>query len=406
VGKAKEMRLRRDQKVFARVLSTLWLGFALAHSLPCSAQDRDAARTAGIVVVDGVKYPRTDAGITAAIASLNGPGEVKLSAGVYQLSKAIEITSPGIHVVGVGYGSRLTAVNPTANLFHISAPLFVLADVEISTTVAHTAGSVIDIDSDQGEVRHVRLAGNFYGGFTLASQRAGLWNFDDVRVVGGSTWSYLFILRSPANTVASTKVFHLSISNAVHWKTASIVLDTGVDTFICSDSELGPVLVQNSLHGQAPRWIRFSNAFIEAGYAGKVSGTGLQIDAARDLRYQGYIATSQYGVTIGPEARGVAIANTELVNIGRSAATIDSAARDISITQDTFENTGVEGNGAFDTVSIAPNAVDFNVSYNMFKSSSPNRPRYNLVVPPKCATCVYDGNRYGGFQAAAVSTSK
>jgi hypothetical protein len=252
----------------------------------------------------------------------------------------------------------------------------------------------------------VRLTGSFYNGFTLDSQRAGGWTFDDVHFVGGTSWNAGFLLRSEKATIASTHLHNIFISNAVHWKSASIVLDTGVDTFICSDAELGPVQVRNSLAGQAPRWIRFTNSFIEAGYAGKASGTALQIEAARDLRYQGYFASSQYGVAVGAGARGVQIAESEFVNIGRSAVTVAEGAGDVSIVHNTFEDTGVEADGLFDTVSAAGNIAGLDVSYNSFKSAQSSRARYNLNLPAVCTACQADGNRYGGFRAGAVSNPK
>ena len=371
-------------------------------ALPAAAQFPPAADAVGVVVVDGEHYPRTDAGIAAAIAALHGPGQVVLPAGVYEIAREIVIDVPGISILGLGYASRLSANNPTANLFRVTSPLFQLANVEIESGIEHTSGSVLKIEAAQGSVHHVRLRGSFYNGFTLDSQRAGDWSFDEIRLVGSTSWNAAFVLSSPAATIASTHLQNIFISNAVHWKSASIVLDTGVDTFICSDAELGPVLVTNSLHGQAPRWIRFSNSFIEAGYAGKMERTALQIDAVRDLRYQGYFASSQVGVAVGAEARGVQISESEFVNIGRSAVTVAGGASDVSLVHDTFEDTGVEADGRFDTVAAAEGIALLDVSHNTFKSAQSNQPRSNLALPARCNSCVAEGNRYGDFRSSAV----
>src|SRR5208282_887368 len=230
-------------------------------ALPVAAQLLPPASDAGVVVVDGQRYPRTDAGIAAAIAALHGPGQVVLPVGVYEMAHEVVIDVPGVSIVGMGYGSHLDASSPTENLFRVTSPLFELSNVEIASGTEHTAGSVLKIESDQGSVHHVRLSGSFYNGFTLDSQRAGGWSFDEIRLVGGTAWNAGWVLRSAAATIASTHLHNIFISNAVRWKSASIVLDTGVDTFICFNAELGPVLVTNSLHGQAPRWIRFSSSF-------------------------------------------------------------------------------------------------------------------------------------------------
>jgi hypothetical protein len=384
----------------ARWLCLMAIGVATV--LPARPAAAQLLPVAGMVVVDGERYPRTDAGIAAAIASLHGPGQVVLPVGVYAIAHEIVIGVTGISIVGMGYGSRLEAGNPTANLFRVTSPLFQLANVEIATAIEHTAGSVVKVESEQGSVHHIRLSGSFYDGFTLDSQKAGGWTFDEIHLLGGTSWDAGFVLRSAADTIASTHLHNIFISNAVHWKQASIVLDTGVDTFICSDAELGPVEVSNSLQGQAPRWIRFTNALIEAGYAGKVGGTALRIEAARDLRYQGYFAASQYGVVVGAGARGVQVSESEFVNIGRSAVTVASGAADVSIVHNTFEDTAVEAGGQFDTVTAAENVTALDVSDNTFKSAQSNRPRYNLTLPARCAACTADGNRYGGFRTGAV----
>ena len=383
-------------------------GLTVSWSLPACAEILNTEHVAGVVVVDGVNYVRSDIGIAAAIAALHGPGQVTLSAGLYEISKEILINVPGISITGVGYGTHLVANNPTANLFKVTSPLFQLANLEISTGVEHTAGSVLKIKSDQGHVRHVRLTGNFYNGFTLDSQHAGLWTFDSIHVVGGTSWNAGFILQSATATIASTHLHNIFFSNAVHWKTASIVLDTGVDSFICSDAELGPVLVENSLKGQAPRWIRFVNSFIEAGYAGKIDRIGLQIEAVRDLRYQGYIGTSQYGATIASGAHGVDISNTEFVNIGRSAVTIDHGSQDVRIVHNTFEDTSMDGDGVYNTIVIAHGAMDFDVSYNSFRDTQNIRSRFNLWLPSsaRCANCITQGNRFGSYAEAPVSGGK
>jgi hypothetical protein len=145
---------------------------------------------------------------------------------------------------------------------------------------------------------------------------------------------------------------------------------------------LGPIVIQNSLGGQAPRWIRFDDTFVEAGLAGAISGIGVNVRAVRDFRYQGYIATSETGAAIGTGARGVDISHTEFVNIGRSAVTIAAGALDSVLDRNTFEDTGNLADGSYDTIAADPGASDFQVTYNAFRSGAKNRPRYNVSVAP------------------------
>lgn len=360
-------------------------------------------------IVDGTTYPRTSQGIQAAIKDVGqSPGTVFLSPGVYDISEEIHVSQPGIRIVGYGPDSSVLNVrNPTANVFNVTASRFALIDVGIRSVGPKTNGSVILMDADQGLVQNVRFDGNFWNGFTASSPLGGSWSLETIRVIGPASWNYLLRLASPTRTVASTHVRNLFVSNRINWKTASIVLDTGVDTFLCSEAELGPVLIQSTLGPQAPRWIRFVDVLIEAGIGGTLEGTGLQVDAARDLRYLGgYIASSRLAATIGSGARGVEIANTEFVSIGRSAVTIAAGARNVSIVNNTFEDIGIEANGTYDTVSVSAGATDFDISHNMFQSATSNRPRYNLALPAKCATCIADSNRFGGFATAAVAGGK
>jgi hypothetical protein len=361
-----------------------------------------------IRIVDGTAYSHSSQGIQSAIQDIGlSPGTVYLTPGVYDISSEIKITQPGIRIRGDGVASTLLNVtNQTANVFNVMASWFELTDLGIKSTTQKTSGSLFVMGGPEGRVHNVRIDGNFWNGFTAVSGEGGSWTLDTIRVIGPATWNYLLSLRSPAHTIASTHIHDLYVSNAIRWKTAAIVLDTGVDTFICSDAELGPVLVENSLKGQAPRWIRFTNSFIEAGYAGKTGGIGLEVEAARDLRYQGYFASSQYGVVVGAGARGVQVSESEFVNIGRSAVTVAGGADDVSIVHNTFEDTGVEADGQFDTVAAAENIAALDVSYNTFKSAQSNRPRYNLTLPARCTACVADGNRYGGFVMGAISGGK
>ena len=358
-----------------------------------------------IRIVDGTAYAYSSQGIQSAIQDVgSSPGTVYLTPGIYEISSEIKITQPGIQIRGDGVASTLLHVtNPTANVFHVMASRFELMDMGIKSTVQKISGSLVLMEGPEGRVQNVRIDGSFWNGFTAESSEGGSWTLDTIRVIGPANWNSLLNLRSPKHTIASTHIHNFYVSNAMRWKTAAIVLDTGVDTFICSDAELGPVRVQNSLHGQAPRWIRFSNSFIEAGYAGKIQGTALEIDAVRDLRYQGYFASSQIGVAVGAEARGAQISESEFVNIGRSAVTVASGAADVSIVHNTFEDTGVEADGQFDTVSAAEDITALEVSGNTFKSAQSNRPRSNLELPARCTACVTDGNRYGGFRSSAVS---
>jgi hypothetical protein len=385
-----------------------WIPAGLAaqtRSLPQPADTEVAGRWNNIRVVDGGRFPQTGAGIQAAIDDIGtSAGTVFLPPAVYSVSAEIRVTQVGLSIIGFGHSSRLHLTDPKSNLFSVSGPRFLLADVEITTSARKTAGSVIYATADQGTVRDVRVTGNFWNGFTLDTNKASNWIFDGIRVPGGVTWNYLFHLQAASGTVASTHLHNLLVSNAIRWNVAAIVLDSGVDTFVCSDCEVGPVLAENSLGTQAPRWIRFDNTSIEAGIRGAVGGIAVNIQAARDFRYQGYVATSEIGAAIGAGARGVDISHTEFVNIGRSAVTIAAGAQDTAIDRNSFEDTGNMADGSYDTITAEPGASDFQITYNTFKSTSRNRPRYSVSVAAGSSDRYQIvGNRCRDFARSALS---
>jgi hypothetical protein len=378
---------------------------AQTRSLPQPGGTEVAGRWNNIRIVDGGRFPQTGAGIQAAIDDIGASaGTVFLPPAVYSVSAEIRVTQIGLSIIGFGHSSRLHLTDSMSNLFNVSGARFLLADVEITTSARKTGGSVIYATADQGAVRDVRVTGNFWNGFTLDTNKASNWTFDSIRVPGGVNWNYLFHLQAASGTVASTHLHNLLVSNTIRWNVAAIVLDSGVDTFVCSDCEPGPVLAENSLGSQAPRWIRFENTFIEAGIGGVVGGTAINIRATRDFRYQGYIGTSEIGVAVGPGARGVDVSHTEFVNIGRSAVTIAAGAQDTAIDRNTFEDTGNMADGSYDTIAAEPGASDFQITYNTFKSTAKNRPRYSVSVAPGSSDRYQIvGNRCRDFARSALN---
>lgn len=182
------------------------------------------------------------------------------------------------------------------------------------------------------------------------------------------------------------------------WKTACIVLDSGVDTFMCSNCELGPVWLRDSLNRQPPRWVNFTNTFIEAG----AGGTGLRIDAGRDVRYQGYIASSRIGAALGPAATSIGISNTQFVEITRSAITIAAGATGVLINDNDFDNSGTEADNAYDAIHIAKAAGNFQIHNNTFRTSARNRPRFDVALEGDNADYLITGNHFQGFAKAGL----
>jgi hypothetical protein len=272
--------------------------------------------------------------------------------------------------------------NSTADVFVVSGQLFRLERCEIQTSEPKTAGSIIRAAGSQGVVKDVRLVGNFYDGFTLAVHTAGIWRFDNIHVPGGVTWNQLFFLQAtPPNTIGSLHINNLITSNQVTWKDAMFVLDTGVETLVVASSELGGIGTiihcRNSLAGQAPRWIRFTNCFIEAGIS---SGTGIKLDAVRAFAYSGYIASCAVGVTVGASASDVDLSHIECVRIGQSAVTLARGCTDVSISNNIFVDTGQAVNNTYDTIHVDSHVSNFRILANSFKSEQAHLPRYCVYI--------------------------
>lgn len=69
----------------------------------------------GVVYVDGVKYPKTEVGIQAALTAA-GAGTVLLAPGIYKLAAAIRMTTSGQQLVCTGSGSTTLSYTGTANI--------------------------------------------------------------------------------------------------------------------------------------------------------------------------------------------------------------------------------------------------------------------------------------------------
>ncbi len=128
------------------------------------------------------------------------------------------------------------------------------------------------------------------------------------------------------------------------------------------------MLITDSQPRQAPRWIRFSNTLIEAGVNGVIGGVGLSIEAGRDVRYQGYFASSDRAVFIGPKARSIDISHTEFTNIGGTAVSIASGASDVRISDNTFDQTALTNKTVPAVVSVEAGAFDFFITGNSFQN--------------------------------------
>jgi hypothetical protein len=83
-------------------------------------------------------------------------------------------------------------------------------------------------------------------------------------------------------------------------------------------------------------------------------------------------------VRIGPKAESVSVSNTEFINIGHSAVEIAPGAHNVSITNNTFNDSCVLGDGSCDSILVGEGASRFILNHNVFFSEGTNKPRSNI----------------------------
>jgi hypothetical protein len=333
--------------------------------------------------------------LKATLAALERTGGIAdLPCGIYEVDTAesIAITRTGVGIQGSGYCTRIR-IHGTGDLFRVSGELFRLENLEIEVaTNADRRTAAVRADANQGHVANLRITGNPRSpnngtAFALESDRADLWHFDHVRIPGGARWTSIWRMALTSGTVASTR-----ISNSV----AVFDIDGAVDTLEIVNSDFpsqgGSIFwIHNSVGaGISPRWIHCVNCYVEA-----PSAVAIRLDAVRDFRYQGYIATALTAVQIGQNASQVGIISTEIVNIGESAITIAPGAIDTTIAFNSFEDIGVARNDTFDCIKVAADASHWRVRDNSLRASGRKKPRFGLFVAPGRSTDYeYSGNSF------------
>lgn len=327
------------------------------------------------------------AAVSATISAVgsNG-GVVYFPCGAYKLASGITVSKTGINFVGSGHCSTLR-IPHTSDALTITGSLFKIQDIEflVTATSTRTGSLLLNIQANQGFVNNVRFTGaatiNNGGVAYLNGNSADLWTFNNVSMPGGVTWDYGLKAQTATGTVADTHIIGWRALNTITFQTAGFLIDQGIDTFNVTDSNPGPVILQNSGANINPRWVHFTNSYIEAGVSGVISGTGLNIQAGRDINYQGYIATSDTGIIVGSSTNDINIHDSQILNIGQSAVTIAASSSAVNIHNNVLEDIGVTANNTYDSISVASSTSGFKISGNTFTTfSAVNLPRYFVSV--------------------------
>lgn len=343
--------------------------------------------------IEKVVYLDQFTDMDAAIAALPNGGEVHVPCGNFNLpTSPVLINVTGITIKGEGFCSNLQVTSTNEN-FTITGQLFWMDGIQVTVTTPSTRAGVafIHVTSTggaQGLISNVRFTGSVSSPnngiiFFDNTPGAGAWDFRELRIPGGTTWTSIVkvVSAGPASVASINGDF---IKSDAFWTDAAIVYDGYIDTANWSNIEIvtppigtGPIIwARNTVSGpNNPRWIHFVNSNIED------SGvTAIQLDASRDFSYRGYIATCNVGVNVGAAALYTDLSNIQFVNIANQAIVINATASHTTITRNQFDDIGNATNNTFNIIDIAANASDFSIIDNRFRTTVANQPKNGINI--------------------------
>lgn len=333
---------------------------------------------------------------TPAFPSCGAATVVEFGPGVFTFTGAgasNTISVNALKILGAGRGATIFDIDsPTSNLFTVEGKYFELGKIHFRPKqgVARTAGHIVVAHNSHGEVHDVLLI-DPWNGFLLEGPLSGPWSFDNVMVnTSGGNWNYLFRTISTTGTSTSFNIQNVSGDLAHgHQFGPLMVFDSRTDTVAASNINIvgagGQPIVrcQDSLNagkGQWPRWIHFTNAFLEA-----PNSTVIDIESARDFSYQNsYVSGANIGIAVGPAAYDTKIVGDVFPGLAQQAITIAAGSRATVIQGNTFDSVGSSGNGRFPLIDVAADASDFIITGNQsFSFYGPNQwPSYGASIAP------------------------
>ncbi len=327
--------------------------------------------------------------LSAAVGRLQGKGgAIFFPCGSYDADSTINIAADGVWLRGSGYCSQIH-VTTKADVFDVTGAFFVLEGFEIviDSTQDRAAASFIHGAGSQGRVSHVRFSGSYKLAnngrvFYADSQAGGLWLWEDVRFTGGATWrAFLALTSATDKTVASTRV--TNVVGAAAFTDAAFDLNGAIDTFQVIQIDL-PLRKGRAfwLHNNvgspiSPRLVYCqANCSIET----RNGSTAIQLDASRDFSYHGFIAGADMGVYVGPGAIDTDISHVTFMNLMKGAVTIAAGAINTLIKDNFFEDTTNQEANRYDTVTVEPNASNFQIVGNTWRSTNKYKARYGVSL--------------------------
>jgi len=331
---------------------------------------------------------------TPPFANCKAATVIEFGPGVFTFTDAAAantITVNALKNLGAGKGATIFEIDsPTGNLFTVEGKYFELGKVHIRPKqgVVRTGGHVVVAHNSHGDVHDVALI-DPWNGFLMEGPLSGPWSFDNITInTSGGNWHYLFRTISTTGTSTSFNVHNVSGDlNRGHQFGPLMVFDSRTDTVALSDINIvgagGQPIVrcQDSLNagqGQWPRWIHFTNAFLEA-----PGSTVIDIQSARDFSYQNsYVSGANIGIALGPAAFDTKIIGNVFANLAQQAITVAAGSRATVIQGNTFDSSANTGNGRFPLIGVAAESSEFSIIGNQAFSFYPQGqwPGYGVHV--------------------------
>lgn len=342
--------------------------------------------------------------IQAAIDSIPFGGEIKFHRGNFILGSTINCSSLGVSLVGEGYGTVLT-VNHGDDAFRFTNQLSRFRGFEIQIGVSTNRGgsSVWNVlaGAQTGYIEDVRVTGHLASPnngmvFREDTHLAGNWSIDRIQISGGVTWTSIVRLSADATLgTCASHWFRNIIGTRVKVLVAMYDFEGAIDTVsgvnVGGDVVGGPVIWCHTPRPDEqyyyPRWLHFSNSFCEAWSSHNEQYTEdsivpcVLLESCRDFRWvNGYFGSASYGAVVGSHTQGVTIADSQFINLGRSAVSISAGSIGARIHHNSINDVCAAANGAHNAVEVGIGATDFEISNNDFGTTYTNKPFYWISI--------------------------
>lgn len=322
-----------------------------------------------------------------------GPGEFVFTGA----ASANTIAVNGLKIRGAGKGATVFDLSSaTDDFLTVNGRYFELSGMHIRPApgVLRTAGNILIAHASLGKV-HDLMVVDPWNGFFMEGGTTGAWSFEDISIAtSGGNWNYLFRTYAASGTSTSFIIRNISgsLSDGVQ-NGPLMIFDSRTDTVSLSDLNIvgaggQPIVrcqdIDKAGVGQWPRWVHFTNSFLEAKNA-----TVIDVRNGRDVSYQnGYLSGANSGISVGAGAFDTKIIGNAFPNLARQAITIANGSKATIIKGNTFDSDGSSANATYPIIDVAANADDFTIEGNQAYSFYPSTqwPNYGVRIAAGTST--------------------